>query len=363
MIKYLGSKRRLVPALSTLAHASGARTALDLFTGTTRVAQAFKQLGLQVTAVDSAAYAATFAHCYVECDGSDTDPAMLGEALTALAQAEPVEGYITRTFAEQAKFFRRDNAMRIDAARRYIAAHHAGSALEPILITALIEAADRIDSTTGVQMAFLKSLAPRALQELTIRAPELLDGQGRAVHGDAIELIGSLGSFDLAYLDPPYNQHRYKSNYHVWETIAIGDEPDHFGKVCKRDDLRDASTRSAFDSRRTMPDALARCIIGVDAATVVVSMNDESWVSLDDVVAMCSQRGSVEVIGFPTRRYVGATIGIHNPTGERVGTVGRLHNLEYLIVAGEIRPQLRTAIAALRRTPTAAARSVVSESR
>ena len=46
MIKYLGSKRRLVPVLSRICSASGARTALDLFTGTTRVAQAFKSQGV-----------------------------------------------------------------------------------------------------------------------------------------------------------------------------------------------------------------------------------------------------------------------------------------------------------------------------
>ncbi|MGP0032372.1 MAG: DNA adenine methylase, partial [Acidimicrobiales bacterium] len=53
MIKYLGSKRRLVPVLSAICAASGARTAVDLFTGTTRVAQAFKAQGLDVTALDS----------------------------------------------------------------------------------------------------------------------------------------------------------------------------------------------------------------------------------------------------------------------------------------------------------------------
>ena len=57
MIKYLGSKRRLVPVLDALCVASGATTALDLFTGTTRVAQAFKARGARVTAVDSARHA------------------------------------------------------------------------------------------------------------------------------------------------------------------------------------------------------------------------------------------------------------------------------------------------------------------
>ena len=57
MIKYLGSKRRLVPVLGELLERAGARTALDLFSGTTRVAQEFKRRGADVIAVDSTRYA------------------------------------------------------------------------------------------------------------------------------------------------------------------------------------------------------------------------------------------------------------------------------------------------------------------
>ena len=79
MIKYLGSKRRLVPVLTRICQASGARTALDLFTGTTRVAQAFKAQGVHVTAVDSARYAHAFARTYIETDAAATDmPARCG---------------------------------------------------------------------------------------------------------------------------------------------------------------------------------------------------------------------------------------------------------------------------------------------
>ncbi len=68
MIKYLGSKRRLVPALAALAAASGARTGLDLFCGTTRVSQAFKALGIRMTAVDMTRCAHVLARCYVATD-------------------------------------------------------------------------------------------------------------------------------------------------------------------------------------------------------------------------------------------------------------------------------------------------------
>ena len=71
MIKYIGSKRRLVPVLGELAAALDAKRALDLFTGTTRVAQELKRRGMDVTAVDSARYAEVFARCYVEIDALD----------------------------------------------------------------------------------------------------------------------------------------------------------------------------------------------------------------------------------------------------------------------------------------------------
>lgn len=220
MIKYLGSKRRLVPVLDAVAATSGARHALDLFTGTTRVAQAFKRRGMHVTAVDSARYAAVFARCYVETDAELVTRRELVDALDALNALPGRPGYVTETFCRRARFFQPRNGERIDAIRDAIAAEHAGSPLEPLLLTSLIEAADRVDSTLGVQMAYVKQWAERSYAPLELRVPELLPGEGRAVRGDARELAASLGRFDLAYLDPPYNQHRYFTNYHVWETLV-----------------------------------------------------------------------------------------------------------------------------------------------
>ena len=117
MIKYLGSKRRLVPVLAQICQASGARTALDLFTGTTRVAQAFKSQGLHVTAVDCARYADIFARTYIETDASTTDTGALRSAIDHLNALPGIEGYVTETFSRQARFFQPHNAMRIDAAR------------------------------------------------------------------------------------------------------------------------------------------------------------------------------------------------------------------------------------------------------
>jgi len=346
VIKYLGSKRRLVPVLTRICRAASANTALDLFTGTTRVAQAFKQLGVEVTAVDRARYSEVFARCYVATDATTVDKDDLRDALAYLASLPGEPGYFTDTFCVQSRFFQPFNGARVDAIRNALDHDFAGTSLYPLLLTSLIEAADRVDSTTGVQMAYVKEWAPRSYRPLELHVPELLVGRGHARRGDAVALGPQLGPFDLAYLDPPYNQHRYFTNYHIWETLVAWDDPAHYGVACKRVDARDDTTKSVFNTRRGMPEALCAVVRDVQARVLVLSYNDESWVSLDELREMCAARGAVEVLEFDSKRYVGAQIGIHNPSGERVGTVSHVRNLEYLLIAGERREVAHLARAA-----------------
>ena len=333
MIKYLGSKRRLVPVLADLFERSGARTALDLFSGTTRVSRAFKQLGAHVTAVDITRYGEVLAACHVATDADRVDADRLAAEVARLNGLAVRPGYFTETFCRAARYVQPFNGERVDAIRDDLEGRR-DDPLFPVLLTSLMEAADRVDSTTGVQMAYLKGWSQRSSRPLELRVPDLLPGPGTALRGDAVELAGRLGPFDLAYLDPPYNQHRYLANYHVWETLVAWDDPDHYGIANKRVECRDPGSASAFNSRPRMPGALRGVVAGVDAEVVVLSYNDESWMSLDDLVGACSVRGHVAALGFESGRYVGASIGIHDRSGRRVGTPGRRSNLEYVLVAG-----------------------------
>ncbi|MEM9033625.1 MAG: DNA adenine methylase [Actinomycetota bacterium] len=333
MIKYLGSKRRLVPVIAALAGGTGASTALDLFSGSARVAAALKATGLDVTAVDRTRAAHVLASCAVATDADRIDHERLAAVLAELDALPGVDGYVTETFCRQARFFQPENGQRIDAIRGAIDVID-DEVLRPVLLTALLQAADRVDSTTGVQMAYLKTWAPRSSRRLTLRAPDLLSGPGRALQGRAEDLVDELHPVDVAYLDPPYNQHRYESNYHVWETIVAADEPEAYGVARKRIDLRDPAGRSAFNQRRAMPLALASVIERVKAGVVIVSVSDEAWVPVDDVVEWCSPHGAVRVVSVGQARYVGARIGIHNPAGERVGRVSHTRLREFLVIAG-----------------------------
>ena len=86
-----------------------------------------------------------------------------------------------------------------------------------MLLASLILAADRVDSTTGVQMAYVKNWSDRSANDLELRDPVPLPGTGTTVRGDALELAPTLGSFDHAYLDPDRKSTRLNSS-HVSES-------------------------------------------------------------------------------------------------------------------------------------------------
>lgn len=346
MIKYLGSKRLLVGVLGDLAEAVEARSALDLFTGTTRVAQELKRRGVLVTGVDVATYSEVLGRCFLETDAREVDRNEVEVALKVLADLPGVRGYVTETFCERARYFQPHNGRRIDAIREAIEGY--GEPLRPILLTALLDAADRVDSTTGLQMSYLKRWSPRSYDDLSLRIPDLLEGPGRMIRGDARKVVGTLEPVDLAYLDPPYNQHRYFTNYHVWETLVRWDAPEHYGVACKRVDAREATTKSIFNRKREMPGALAALIAGTRADVVVVSHNDESWVTPGQMTGWLRDAGleHVDVLAFDARRYVGAQIGIFNGAGVKVGSPRRLHNTELVFVAGP-RERVQPAVVAV----------------
>jgi adenine-specific DNA-methyltransferase len=334
VIKYLGSKRALMPVLETLFAASGAATAVDLFTGTTRVAGAMKQAGMFVTAVDTASYSEVFSKTFIELDSTEVDLAELERAVIYLNSLAGSAGYFTEVFCEKARFFQVSNGQKIDSIRNAIESEYRNSWMYYPLLSSLLIAADKVDSTTGVQMAYLKSWSRRSFMELELKVPDLVPGRGASVRSDASEAVAAIGPIDLAYLDPPYNQHRYFGNYHIWETLVRWDKPEYYGIANKRLDARDPANKSAFNSKLTLPNALEKLISSLETKTLILSYNNESWLSRRELTDMCSGFEQVKILDFDSKRYVGAKIGGYNQAGELVGKPGASRNLEHLVIAG-----------------------------
>lgn len=334
MIKYIGSKRALLdPILSAVRDlAPQGGTVCDLFSGSARVGHALKGAGYRVWSNDHNAYAHTLATAYVQAD-RERWAAPAQAILNELAALKPEAGWFTQAFCIDARFFHPDNGARIDVMRERIEAMGLEPELKAVVLVALMEAADRVDSTAGLQMAYMKSWAKRALKPLELRLPALqpavAGGPCIATRGDAVQIAEQVEA-DLVYLDPPYNQHSYLSNYHVWESLVLWDRPETYGVANKRIDCK--TRKSAFNSRPGIGPALQTVIEKLKAPNLIVSFNDEGYLSRDDLTAMLSARGHVQVVEIERPRYVGARIGIHDPQGRKVGTVGRLRNVEYLFV-------------------------------
>jgi len=333
VIKYIGSKRKLLSVILRAVQAvPDARTVLDVFSGTSRVGHALKGLGYRVLANDHNAYAHALATCYVQADREDVldDAGRLVREFNGLPGAP---GYFTETFCVRSRYIQPKNGERIDAVRDAIEHGGLGPELKAVMLVSLMEAADRVDSTTGLQMAYLKQWARRSFNDLELRLPEVLtrakNGKGAAHCMDALEAARGLAA-DVAYLDPPYNQHSYLGNYHVWETLVRWDRPEVYGVACKRVDCR--RRRSAFNLKRQCHDAMAELVRSVRAPVLIVSFSNEGYFTREEMEALLRQRGEVTVIESDYKRYVGAQIGIHSPQGEKVGEVSHLRNKEYLYV-------------------------------
>ena len=333
MIKYLGSKRTLLPAIvRAVRSVPTAKSVLDLFSGTSRVGHVLKREGFLVIANDHNSYAHTLAQCYVAADREmvESDARKL---INEFNHTPPAPGYFTATFCERSRFFQPKNGARIDAIREAIESKDLEPALKAVVLVALMEAADRVDSTCGLQMAYLKTWAARAHKDLELRLPDVLP---RVAHGpcqahalEAKDAARAL-SADVAYIDPPYNQHSYLSNYHAWESLVRWDKPEVYGTACKRIDCR--TRKSDFNFKGKFHTAMKAVIDTIDAKVLIVSFNNEGYIERGQMQEMLSSRGEVSVVAIDHKRYVGAQIGIYNPQGDKVGKVSHLRNLEYLYI-------------------------------
>ena len=274
MVKYIGSKRLLVPAIVDISQRLPVASVCDLFAGTTRVGQGLRRAGLAVHSNDLATYSEVLGTAYIAADET-VDRARIRELLGHLSALPGEHGYFTETFCVRSRFFQPQNGMRVDAIRNEIDRLTLGTVERALLITSLMEAADRVDSTCGLQMAERQAVVQTLVNPLTLREPAAIAGQPGTVDPDRRRCARpELTDLDCTYLDPPYNQHSYFSNYHVWETLVRWDAPAHYGVACKREDCR--TSKSAYNRRRPRG-TRSSLIADLPTPWLIVSFSDEGF--------------------------------------------------------------------------------------
>lgn len=128
-------------------------------------------------------------------------------------------------------YFSADNAARIDYFRSTIERWREQNKVTQdeyaYLLTCLIESVSTVANTAGVYGAFLKHWDPRALKPIQFKHI-VFNGAINHEYGflnAKIEDIVSEIQCDIIYLDPPYTQNQYGTQYHLLETLVLNDSP------------------------------------------------------------------------------------------------------------------------------------------
>lgn len=220
-------------------------------------------------------------------------------------------------------FYMRKNGMRIDAIREQTGAWRENGVIddteECCLIAPLLYQSCYTSNTSGVFKGFHRGWGGQTGTALYRIAGDLRlapavfynNGLQNSVHClDAQILAEHLQDreVDVVYIDPPYNQHPYGSNYHVLNTITLWDHPqtsrqiEQGTKSAIRTDWR-TSRRSAYNSRQTAAEAYAKLLETLKAHHVLTSYSTDGTVPLRDLLAANVRLGDVCVESRGYKRY------------------------------------------------------------
>lgn len=374
LIAYIGNKRALLPyllsAFAELDIEAPIESFLDPFAGSGSVARLARSMGYRVMANDAEEYSQAVNACWLGIS-SEEAPSLFAEGggiqaeLSRVNRFHPergdqsppglaVEPYIARHYApadtlaadwrRERLFYTHENALFLDRARSYIeATYPAGSSGRPaseraLLLGCLIYEAATHANTSGVFKACHKGFGghgkdalKRIMAPMEVEPPLLWPGSPAEVaRGDAA-LFCKPRSADLCYLDPPYNQHQYGSNYHLlntiarWDRASVSEERGPDGSLVHKAGIPETwkETKSAFCSRSQAAGAFRELFASIDARFIVLSYNSEAFVSPEDLYDLLAESSEVELRSIDYVKY----------RGGRQSAERRVHNREMLFMA------------------------------
>jgi len=346
-VKYIGSKAALIPdILNCIKQTLGdsIHSAIDVFTGTTRVAQAFKAKGWKVQTSDlswaSAAYSGTWI-------GNDGDNTHLQEKIHVLNKMEGVEGWLTKNYCDAkgkddsiVRVWQPKNGKKADAIRDQIETWWVSGEIsdweKDTLVTSLILALDKVDNTVGVQQAYLKTWCARSHNDLHLELPKTMTSpKGKHLVGHCLTL--QYEKADLAYVDPPYSSHSYATYYHIWDSIAEWDKPEVGLKTNRRVDRisghssYDDSMSSQWNTKKSALAAFEKLIDRLPVKWVLVSYNNESLVEIEKLETVFKKYPKVITTKIDYKRNIMSQIG-NAAKDKPEETEFKTENVEYLFL-------------------------------
>lgn len=302
-MRYLGNKESILTEISGLLASKGllqkGYTFFDAFCGSGSVADHFKAY-YDIIINDNLTWSVMYTKgrlCAPMCTFSKLgfDPFEFLNSTSTVHQ-----GFIYKNYAPtetQRMYFTPENAGRIDYFRKQIEDWKVADKLTDreycYLMACLIESVSDVSNTAGVYGAFLKKWDSRALKKITFSRVDFRNEDCNAVttFNSKIEDIIEDVDCDILYLDPPYTQNQYGTQYHLLETLVLDDNP----SVSKITGSRStAPMRSDWSKEYKANILFDRILAKTKAKHIVLSYNNDGFMSKEYIEAAMKRYGKPE---------------------------------------------------------------------
>ena len=335
LITYIGNKRALLGHIGIAVERVKQRLGksklrvADLFSGSGVISRYLKAHASLLISNDIEDYAAVISRCYLR-NRSTVDFRALSEIVSELNAKVTDElfapGFIEELYAprdeanitrEDRVFYTRENARRIDNYRRLI--EQVPSEMKDLLLGPLLSEASVHANTAGVFKGFYKNrhtgvgqfggsgsdALTRILGRIVLEVPvlSLFECEYEVFQEDANALARKLRGLDLVYIDPPYNQHPYGSNYFMLNLIVRYQRPAHISRVSG---IPTNWRRSGYNVRSCALPLLKDLLYSIDASFLLVSFNNEGFIPPDIMHKTLNELGRVEVVELPYNAFRGS---------------------------------------------------------
>ena len=232
-----------------------------------------------------------------------------------------INGFIHNTYSPSCTtrmYFTIENAARIDYFRQVIEEWYSQKKITDneycFLLASLIESVSKVANTAGVYGAFLKKWDPRALKPIRFIPVENDSNPHRDIflYNEKTENIIADIDCDILYLDPPYSQNQYGTQYHLLETLILNDNP----PVSKVTGSRPVTPmRSDWSVNYKAHILLDYVLAKTKARYVLMSYNNKGLMSKEYVYSSMKRYGSdvhVSKIGYKKyRNWKSADVSDH----------------------------------------------------
>lgn len=324
LITYIGNKRALLgpigQAVEQVKRRLGQRKlrTFDAFSGSGAVSRFLKAHSGYLASNDLEDYAAVTNRCYLRNHGSvdwTLLHSLVDELNAKVCDPEFERGFIEELYAPRDDdaiaagdrvFYTRANARRLDNYRRLI--ETAPVDMQELLLGPLLSRASIHANTAGVFKGFYKNKHTgvgqfggsgsdallRITGQITLDVPILSHFECDCVvlQEDANAAVRQMTNLDLTYVDPPYNQHPYGSNYFMLNLLVRYERPALISPVSG---IPTDWRRSGYNVRARSLPLLRDLLESVDSRFLLVSFSNEGFISPPQMRQMLERLGTVSV--------------------------------------------------------------------